>query len=135
LQEGEIPALKNSLIFDVGCHNGQDSDFFLRKGFTVVAVEANPTLCAELRRRFSSHIADGRFVLVEKAIAEQAGEVEFFMNLNVSTWGTIRANMAERNAAGGTESKKIVVPSIKFSSLIEKFGVPYYLKVDIEGAD
>ena len=27
------------------------------------------------------------------------------------------------------------VPSIRFASLIEEFGVPYYLKIDIEGAD
>lgn len=127
--------MHSSLIFDIGCHTGQDSDFYLRKGFTVVAVEANPALCAELRRRFSVYITDGRFVLVEKAISEQAGEVEFFMNLKVSIWGTIRANWAKRNAAIGAESKKILVPSIKFSSLIEQFGVPYYLKIDIEGAD
>jgi FkbM family methyltransferase len=127
--------MRDSLIFDIGCHTGQDSDFYLRKGFSVVAVEANPVLCIDLRRRFSRHLADGRFVLVEKAIAEQAGEVEFFVNLQASIWGTIREDWAKRNAAVGTESRKILVPSIQFSSLIQQFGVPYYLKIDIEGAD
>jgi FkbM family methyltransferase len=127
--------MQHSLVFDIGCHNGQDSDFYLKKGFTVIAVEANPVLCAELKARFSDEIASGRFVLVEKAISEWDGEVEFFMNLKVSIWGTIRPNWAARNAAIGAESKKVLVPSIKFSSLIEEFGVPYYLKIDIEGAD
>ena len=29
-----------NLIYDLGSHNGQDSEFYLKKGFTVVAVEA-----------------------------------------------------------------------------------------------
>jgi hypothetical protein len=96
--------MEKSLIFDIGCHLGEDSEFYLKKGFKVVAVEANPALCADLRTRFAKEITDGRFILVEKAIA-------------------------------GAESTKIAVPSSKFSSLIEQYGMPYYLKVDIEGAD
>jgi FkbM family methyltransferase len=123
------------LIFDIGCHNGQDSDFYLKKGFTVVAVEANPNLCAELRRRFAEQMAEGRFILIDRAIAERPGEVEFYVNDQKSTWGTIKPGFAKKAAAAGTTSTEIVVPSLTFSTLIEKFGVPYYMKVDIEGVD
>jgi FkbM family methyltransferase len=123
------------LIFDIGCHTGEDSDFYLRKGFTVVAVEANPTLCARLKQRFCDQIAERRFFLVEKAIAERAGDVRFFINVNATIWGTIREDWARRNARRGARSEAITVPSIRFASLIEEFGVPYYLKIDIEGAD
>ncbi|SHM85954.1 FkbM family methyltransferase [Bradyrhizobium lablabi] len=126
--------MNRSLIFDIGCHIGEDSEFYLKKGFHVVAVEANPALCVILRKRFVKEIIEGRFVLVEKAIAERDGQVEFFVN-KASIWGTIRSHMAERNAAAGAESTKISVPSTRFRSLIEQFGMPYYLKVDIEGAD
>lgn len=34
------------LIFDLGMHHGHDSEYYLKKGFQVVAVEANPLLCA-----------------------------------------------------------------------------------------
>jgi FkbM family methyltransferase len=122
-------------IFDVGCHNGQDSDFFLRKGFTVLGVEANPVLCAELRRRFSQQIGEGRFILVDRAIAEQSGEVEFFMNLKSSIWGTIRDDVAKRHSPAGADLKRVMVPSVQFSSLLTEYGTPYYLKIDIEGAD
>ncbi len=123
------------MIFDVGCHIGEDSEFYLKKGFHVVAVEANPVLCAGLKQRFASEIASGHFTLIEKAIAEQDGEVEFFVNPNASIWGTIRPDAAERHALAHTGLGKIVVPSIMFPSLIEQFGTPYYMKVDIEGAD
>jgi FkbM family methyltransferase len=128
--------MSGPLIFDIGCHTGEDSDFYLRKGFTVVAVEANPALCDWLKQRFSNQIAERRFFLIEKAIAERPGEVTFFMNMDATTWGTIREDWARRHARLGARSvETITVPSIRFSSLIEEFGVPYYLEIDIEGAD
>ena len=46
---------QNDLIYDIGMHKGEDSEFYLRKGFRVVAFEANPELiasCAQRRREF-----------------------------------------------------------------------------------
>ena len=124
-----------SLIFDVGCNDGQDADFYLKKGFRVVGVEANPALCEALKKRFANEIAEGRFMLVEQAIAEQAGEVEFYLNEIENIRSTIMPDHAELAAALGRPPTKTVVPSITFPTLIEKFGVPYFMKVDIEGAD
>jgi FkbM family methyltransferase len=121
-----------NLIFDVGCHRGEDSRFYLRKGFRVVAVEANPALCRELRDMFFREIANGQFVLVERAIAEVSGEVEFFVNSAHSIWGTISREFAERDRMNFC---RMVVPSVTFSSLLQSYGVPRYLKIDIEGAD
>jgi hypothetical protein len=33
-----------NLIYDVGMHTGQDTEFYLAKGFNVIAIEANPLL-------------------------------------------------------------------------------------------
>jgi FkbM family methyltransferase len=121
-----------NLIFDVGCHRGEDSRFYLQKGFRVVAVEANPALCDELRDTFFREATIGQFVLVEKAIAEVSGEIEFFVNSAHSIWGTIRPEIAERDS---TNFSRIVVPSVTFGSLLQSYGVPRYLKIDIEGAD
>ena len=127
-----------NLIYDLGSHNGQDSEFYLKKGFTVVAVEANPTLCDDLKRRFSREIAEGRYVLIEKAVGERFGKVTFFLNTERSIWGTTEYNprYKERSSAKVSPNwTEIVVPSIPFSWLTDQFGVPYYLKIDIEGAD
>jgi FkbM family methyltransferase len=124
-----------SLIFGIGCNDGQDADFYLKKGFRVVGIEANPALCDVLKKRFADEIAAGRFMLVEEAIAEEAGEVAFYVNENENIRSTIRPSHVEIASALGRPSTKTVVPSITFPSLIEKFGVPYFMKVDIEGAD
>jgi 16S rRNA A1518/A1519 N6-dimethyltransferase RsmA/KsgA/DIM1 with predicted DNA glycosylase/AP lyase activity len=43
----------NKLIYDVGAHQGEDTDFYLKKGFAVVAIEAVPEFCKSLEKRFS----------------------------------------------------------------------------------
>lgn len=48
-----------NLIIDVGMHNGQDTAFYLAKGFDVVALEANPVLVDAARIRFASEIESG----------------------------------------------------------------------------
>jgi len=120
-------------IFDLGCHMGEDSDLYLRKGFQVVAVEANPTLANMIKSKFSEQINRGQFTLVEKAIAETEGTIDFYVNSRSTILGTIRNEWADRDDA--EYITKITVPSTRFSSLILNFGLPYYLKIDIEGAD
>ena len=71
-----------------------------------------------------------------EAIAEEAGEVEFYLNEIENIRSTIMPGHAEKATPLGRPPTKTVVPSITFPSLIERFGVPYYfMKVDIEGAD
>lgn len=123
------------LIFDVGAHKGEDTDFYLEKGFRVVSVEANAQLAQGLRERFATALVSGRLTIVEAAVAEHEGEIEFFQNEDVSVWGTIYPNWAERNAGMGTRSIKVKVRAVTFDSLLREHGIPYFLKVDIEGAD
>jgi FkbM family methyltransferase len=122
------------LIYDVGAHEGEDTGFYLKKGFQVVAVEANPVLADKLRDKFADAIASGQLTVVAAAIAEKEGEIAFFVNER-SVWGTTSESWAKRNAQMGQPSEKVMVPAVNFSSILEKFGVPHYLKVDIEGAD
>lgn len=117
-------------IFDLGCHRGEDSRFYLAKGFRVIGVEANPSLCANLRAMFSKEIVTGQFALVDRAIAEREGTITFYVS-DTSIWGSIRPDWAGRDAT----MQPIEVPAITFGSLIEQFGMPHYIKIDIEGAD
>jgi len=77
-----MTGLKPNLIYDVGLHRGEDTDFYLKKGFDVVALEANPELIAQCKLRFQDAIAHGRLRIIEGAIAPtSAGEkVTFYRN-------------------------------------------------------
>lgn len=123
------------LVFDVGFHKGEDTEFYLKKGFRVVAVEANPSLHRAGLERFAAQIRSGQLTLVHAAVARENGPVGFFVNQRASEWGTVSADFAARNAALGAGSQEISVPGVRFDRIVGEFGVPYYLKIDIEGAD
>jgi 16S rRNA A1518/A1519 N6-dimethyltransferase RsmA/KsgA/DIM1 with predicted DNA glycosylase/AP lyase activity len=42
-------AYQSDLIFDIGLHRGEDTDFYLKKGFRVAAFEVDPNLVAHCR--------------------------------------------------------------------------------------
>lgn len=133
--------VSEDLIYDIGLHKGEDTDFYLKKGFRVVAIEANPKLADEARRRFSKYITNGRLTLVVGAVIETGqGEaisefVSFYENEDMPIWGTVNKTWADRNARLGHESRVIQVPAINLKTVIAKHGMPYYMKIDIEGCD
>jgi FkbM family methyltransferase len=128
------------LIYDIGLHKGEDTDFYLRKGFRVVAIEADPDLVAHCEQRFSEFLERGRLTIVPGAIVDPklaftARKVTFFKNDEVSVWGTVSADWAARNDRRGSPSRAIDVDAIDLVDVIATHGVPRYMKVDIEGAD
>jgi len=132
--EGLKSSCDNGLIFDVGLHRGEDTEFYLKKGFRVVAIEASEALCREAEQRLSGAIAAGRLTIINRAVAATPGEVTFFENA-VSVWGTVVPSWAERNLRLGAPSIERKVQAVTLGSLIAEFGIPYYLKIDIEGMD
>jgi FkbM family methyltransferase len=137
LAHGTMQAVKYpDLVYDVGMHRGEDTDFYLKKGYRVVAFEADPALADECRRRFQGALVDGRLRIVEGAICNNAAAtVPFYRNPFDRLWGTIRPDWVERNLRLGAPSERIEVAVVDFSECLHEFGVPHYLKIDIEGAD
>jgi FkbM family methyltransferase len=128
--------MEEALIYDVGLHTGEDTEFYLRKGFSVVGIEADPTLIAAAKSRFHEAITRGRLHLIEGAVAPaSAGDpIVFYANPH-SDWGTILPNWASRNELLGAPSKRIEVKRVDIAEIFRAYGVPFYLKVDIEGVD
>ena len=125
----------NDLIMDVGMLNGNDTLFYLNKGFRVVAIEANPELVRENTRQFATYIEQGRLQIIPFAISDHPGTATFYMNKQVPEWGTLSPQWAKRNAFLGKDSVAIEVECIQFETVLAQAGMPYYLKIDIEGAD
>ena len=129
------------LIYDIGMHKGEDTEFYLRKGFRVIAFEADPDWVRTCRHRLKEFIAQGQLTIIEGAILDldaiDAGQkkVKFYKNDQTSVWGTVRADWAERNARLGTSSSTIEVDAVDFAGVIQEHGVPHFMKIDIEGCD
>ena len=122
-------------IFDVGMHTGKDTEFYLSKGFRVVAIEARPDLVDQNRRKLQAYIDAHLLEIVPCAVASTEGTVPFYVFPEKDDWGTLDSDYAQRNIERGKKHYIVEVPAVSFASVLERYGVPYYLKIDIEGAD
>lgn len=127
--------MNEHLIIDVGMHTGRDTEFYLKKGFNVVAIEANPALVDQTKSRLAQYVDEGTLTICNVAVADHEGEIEFFINDNHDDWGTTSKEFAARNEGWGTKNSTITVRCKPFDRILEQYGMPYYLKIDIEGAD
>ncbi len=126
---------QSDLILDLGMNICEDTEFYLTKGFRVVAVEANPALCEEASARFSDDIAAGRLTVLNNAVATGNGKIVFYVSQKESAHSTTVESLRDFWVARGESFKTIEVETISPSALIERFGVPHYIKIDIEGQD
>lgn len=120
------------LIFDLGANRGEDTEFYLDKGFRVVAVEANPLLARDLARRLAKPIAAGRLVLLNVGVWSEPGEALFYVNQDNDHWSSFDPAYGTRQCS---RHSTLAVPCRTLPELIAEHGLPHYLKVDIEGAD
>jgi len=127
--------MDSGLIIDVGMHTGKDTEFYLRKGFRVAAVEANPHLVEKVKERLGEAVRTGRLTIFNTAISDREGETTFYVNTQKDDWGTLSDSFAARNVALDTDVTSIQVQCTRFKRILEQTGIPYYLKIDIEGAD
>jgi FkbM family methyltransferase len=122
-------------------HQGEDTEFYLQKGFNVIAFEADPDWVRACRHRLNEFIAQGQLTIIEGAILDldtiDAGrkKVQFYKNDKATAWGTVRVDWAERNARLGRSSSMIEVDGIDFAEVIQEHGVTHFMKIDIEGCD
>jgi FkbM family methyltransferase len=121
------------VIYDVGANNGDDIPYYLKKAHRVVAAEANPELCRDMRMRFEEEVRDGRLVIEHCVLtAERASAaVPFYVHKT----DHVRSQLARPEAKSLVEYREVVVPSRSIVALIEEHGRPHYMKLDIEGQD
>ncbi len=124
--------MNNKLIFDIGMHIGEDTRHYLSKGYKVIAVEANPLLAEQNNVKFKKEITAGKLIILNVGIAESDGVLPFYRNHRLTDWSSFDKDLGGRN---GTSYDVIDVPCISTQSLFEKYGIPFYFKVDIEGYD
>src|SRR5712691_3085428 len=120
---------RRSLVFDVGAHVGSYSDLYAELGARVVAVEPNPELARVIRRRLPG-------VQVETcAVGDIEGVASFYVGsqLSLGTLSRRFAGMVEDEY--GVKLTPFLVPVTTLPRLFEKYGVPDFLKIDVEGAE
>jgi FkbM family methyltransferase len=124
--------MDSGLIYDVGMHNGDDTAYYLHLGYRVVGIEASPLMIATLRKRFFQDISGGRLTLLNVGVAKSEGQLDFWICDEVSEWSSFNLEIASRN---GAKHHSVSVDTLTFSSILSRYEVPFYCKIDIEGND
>ena len=120
----------HKLIYDIGFHSGEDSLYFLKRGYDVVAVDANPSLIEDGLSRPVMQLArlSGQFHALARGIAGRAAQenqtLTFYVHRRVTEWSTFVPPSGRRE-----DFSAITVPITTCGDLIHQFGTPYYMKV------
>jgi FkbM family methyltransferase len=113
-------------------HNGDDTAFYLACGHRVLAVEADPDLVAAADKRFKREIESKQLLILNVGIAEHSTTAEFWINEVASHFNSFNR---ETSARIGQPHHSIWIQCRRLDEIISEYGVPFYLKIDIEGHD
>jgi len=123
--------VERDLIFDIGLHNGDDAAYYLHLGYRVVGIEASPPLAAECAKRFEQETRQQRITIINAGVLGEAGVFTFYRNLLDNGWSSFER---EKGKKGG-EWEELRIPCVAASQLIAQYGTPFFMKIDVEGAD
>jgi FkbM family methyltransferase len=123
------------LAFDIGSHVGDRVSSFRRLGARVVALEPQPGPARAIRL---IHGRDPQVSLLQAACGDREGTVTLRLNSANPTVSTVSdAFIDAARAADGWQEQvwddEIVVPSTTLDALVALFGLPDFIKVDVEG--
>lgn len=127
---------KNSpLIFDVGANYGNRVKIFLRIGAKVIAIEPQPQCAASLRSTFNQ---SDNVVVIEKALGASINEAVSLHTGGPSTIASMSTSWIAAVKRSGRFSEfswdeKVDVSMTTLDQLIGDYGVPDFIKIDVEG--
>jgi FkbM family methyltransferase len=127
-----VPQLRGDLVFDVGANNGDDTAYYLFKGYRVLAIEADPSLMAGLRGRFAAEITRGQLQILNIALAPTRGSAPFWICEGYSLWNSFDRETASRM---GRTARAVDVECWPLRDLLAQYGVPHYLKLSLHGEE
>jgi FkbM family methyltransferase len=125
------------LVFDIGAHLGNRTRALAALGCHVVALEPQPHIAAALRR-FAG--GNPRVQVVERAVAAAPGRATLAVSERTPTVSTLAADWREARAqepdfGDVSWNQAVEVTATTLDALIEEFGRPVFVKIDVEGGE
>jgi len=123
------------IVYDVGMKNGDDSAYYLAKGYRVIGIDANPEMCRLCEKRFSQEISDGSMTVLNVGVSDTPGVATFFINKEIPSISTFEPARFENEEWAPKEWDPVSVETVRLSSIIAERGFPEFIKVDVEFYD
>ena len=128
---------RGDLVFDLGAHAGNRARALAALGCRVVAVEPQPDFARLLRRLFARVDAVD---VVEAAVAATTGRAALSISERTPTLTTLatewrEARLRDPRFAGIRWNRTVEVETTTLDTLIARYGMPGFVKIDVEGAE
>jgi len=125
------------LVFEAGACRGKRTSIFAELGAEVVAIEPNSMNMQVLRQRFG---ATPNVELVQKALGSSLGSVELMQCDQKYTLHSYSADWIDAVQSSGrfgrfTWAKAEPVEMVTLDWLIDRYGVPVLICLDVEGSE
>lgn len=122
------------LCFDVGAHAGIQSMILDSLGAKVIAIEPNPVFYKFLQNKFRKR---PNIIIIPKAIADMEMEQPMYISRIAPTVSTLandewRTIINDHSSFEVSWDEQISVKTTTLDALIKEFGVPRFIKLDIE---
>jgi FkbM family methyltransferase len=120
------------LCFDVGANVGDRTQIFRALGARVIAVDPQPSCVQTLTRRWGS---DSGVTLVPFALGRAPGRAKLKVCTEASTISTLSSEWTQegRFSRSYQWDSEVDVEVTTLDALIERYGTPNFIKVDVEG--
>lgn len=119
------------LIFDIGAYKGEYTDKYLAEGARVVAVEPQEVHANGLRAKYA-----GKPVTVVQAAVGAANGTAMLYQTRASWFASLKPERWKVGRFSGYEWREAYpVEVITLDALIERFGMPDFIKIDTEGGE
>lgn len=122
------------VCFDVGANVGNKTNVFRHLCKTVVVVEPQPYCMGVLSQRF---VGDKRVKLIQKAVGSSEGEAQMLIsdgdNLSSLSAGWVKSVKQSGRFPQAQWNGRQTVEMTTLDRLIEQFGTPSFIKIDVEG--
>lgn len=124
------------LVFDIGAHVGSRSHTLIEIGAKVVAIEPQPLFADFVEKHLGKQLEGFERV----AVGATRGSVDLLISSRHPTVTSVSSSFVEAAKKNPGFSHvnwdgKVTVPMVRLDDLIEKYGVPAFIKIDVEGAE
>ncbi len=122
---------KKDLVFDIGANLGSYTKVFSDLGARIVAVDPQPTCVEILHRKFA---ACPDVTVVAAGLGSKEEIRPFYICRQNHTTSTFSENfMRKSRYALRTWEEVIQTPVVTLDSLVNRYGLPAFIKIDTEG--
>ncbi len=122
--------MSHRVLFDIGANEGKYTDANMKNFNKCILVEANPVLAENLREKYRTNTS---IYIVEAIASNKENEVFYISNANQISTSDPEWIQKSRFSNNYTWSPVEGIKTISVDTLIQQFGEPTLLKIDVEG--